>query len=136
MQQRAPFVDVVLGTHNLARLPHLLERARTSGPVTEILEATVATDHESFPSALPVHRNLPWSGWVTIQFGCDNSCAFCIVPSVHGPEISRPFGDVIDEVRRAVADGVTEITLLGQNVNSYGSRPHIAPPRGGGRALQ
>ena len=65
-------------------------------------------------------RELPYAAWVTIQIGCDNSCAFCIVPAVRGPEISRPFGDLVDEVERLAADGVTEVTLLGQNVNSYG----------------
>ncbi len=88
--------------------------------MVEILESTVAEDHELFPSALPVVRDRGHAAWVTIQIGCDNSCAFCIVPAVRGPEISRPFGDVLDEVARAAADGVTEVTLLGQNVNSYG----------------
>ena len=120
IQDKAPFVDVVLGTHNLGRMTELMADARVNGPTMEILEATVATDHERFPSALPVQRSVGWSGWVTIQFGCDNSCAFCIVPAVRGPEISRPFGDICEEVRAAVAAGVTEVTLLGQNVNSYG----------------
>ena len=119
--ERAPHVDVVLGTHNVHRTVELLDEHRESGrTVVEILEATTADDHELFPSALPVVRNTGHAAWVTIQIGCDNSCAFCIVPSVRGPEISRSFGDVIDEVRRAAADGVTEVTLLGQNVNSYG----------------
>jgi tRNA-2-methylthio-N6-dimethylallyladenosine synthase len=67
-----------------------------------------------------VRREVPWAGWVTIQIGCDNTCAFCIVPAVRGKEISRPFDDIVDEVARAAGDGVTEVTLLGQNVNSYG----------------
>lgn len=120
VQRRAPFVDVVMGTHNVGRVHDLLEIARVDGPTMEILEATVADDVESFPSALPVKREVGWAGWITIQFGCDNSCAFCIVPAVRGPEISRPFADVVDEVAAAVADGVTEVTLLGQNVNSFG----------------
>ncbi len=119
--QRAPHVDVVMGTHNVHRAVDLLRERRAGGrPVVEILEATVAEDHELFPSALPVVRQRGYSGWVTIQMGCDNSCAFCIVPAVRGPEISRPFGDILSEVERAAVDGVTEITLLGQNVNSYG----------------
>jgi tRNA-2-methylthio-N6-dimethylallyladenosine synthase len=119
--ERAGHVDVVLGTHNVHRAAVLLEQARTEGrPVLEILEGTVAEDHDTFPSALPVRREVPWAGWVTIQIGCDNSCAFCIVPAVRGPEISRPLEDVVREVAAAVADGVTEVTLLGQNVNSYG----------------
>ncbi|MCC5952560.1 MAG: tRNA (N6-isopentenyl adenosine(37)-C2)-methylthiotransferase MiaB [Acidimicrobiia bacterium] len=118
--ERAPHVDVVLGTHNVHRAADLLREARASGPVTEIWEATDPDDTDLFPSALPRRREVAWSGWVTIQMGCDNSCAFCIVPAVRGPEVSRPFADVVDEVTRLVDDGVTEVTLLGQNVNSYG----------------
>ncbi len=119
--ERAPHVDVVLGTHNVGRATELLAEHRASGlPVIEILEATVATDHDQFPSALPVVREQGWAAWVTIQVGCDNNCAFCIVPSVRGPEVSRSFGDIITEIESAAADGVTEVTLLGQNVNSYG----------------
>ncbi len=118
---RAPYVDVVMGTHNVHRAVELLHERRSSGhPVVEILESTVAEDHELFPSALPVVREVGYAGWVTIQIGCDNSCAFCIVPAVRGPELSRPFGDIVAEVERAASEGVTEITLLGQNVNSYG----------------
>src|SRR5690606_12220909 len=119
--ERAGHVDVVFGTHNVHRAVDLLhESAETGRSVVEILEETVAEDHETFPSALPVRREEPWAGWVTIQIGCDNSCAFCIVPAVWGKEISRPFDDVVREVEAAAADGVTEVTLLGQNVNSYG----------------
>ncbi len=119
--QRAPHVDVVMGTHNVHRAVDLLhERRRSDRPVVEILSETVAEDHELFPSALPVVRQAGYAGWVTIQMGCDNSCAFCIVPAVRGPEISRPFADIVAEVHRAAGDGVTEVTLLGQNVNSYG----------------
>ena len=119
--ERAPHVDVVLGTHNVSRTVDLLAQHRRSGvPVVEILEETVAADHEAFPSALPVVREDPWAAWVTIQVGCDNNCAFCIVPAVRGPEVSRSFGDIVSEVERAASDGVTEVTLLGQNVNSYG----------------
>jgi tRNA-2-methylthio-N6-dimethylallyladenosine synthase len=119
--ERAPYVDVVLGTHNVHRAVELLhEHQRTGLPVLEVLAETVAEDHELFPSALPVVREVGHSAWVTIQIGCDNSCAFCIVPAVRGPEISRPFGDVVAEVERAAADGVTQVTLLGQNVNSFG----------------
>jgi tRNA-2-methylthio-N6-dimethylallyladenosine synthase len=120
IRERAPQVDAVFGTHNLARAPALLRRAATDGPVVEILDAAQADDESAFPSALPVRRNLAWSAWVTIQIGCDNSCAFCIVPAVRGPEISRPFGQVVAEVEGLAAAGTTEVTLLGQNVNSYG----------------
>ena len=115
IQQRAPHVDVVFGTHNVGRATDLLRDARVSGPITEILE-----ESEAFPSALPVKRDANHAAWVTIQIGCDNSCAFCIVPAVRGREISRPFGELVDEVEALAADGLTEITLLGQNVNSYG----------------
>ncbi len=119
--ERAGHVDVVLGTHNVHRAAELLHESKDQGrSIVEILEATVADDLDAFPSALPVRREVPWAGWVTIQIGCDNSCAFCIVPAVRGKEISRPPESIVDEVVAAVADGVTEVTLLGQNVNSYG----------------
>ena len=131
VRQRAPHVDVVVGTHNVGRTAELLHRAREQGPVTEILEAATAEDHADFPSALPTSRELPYAAWVTIQIGCDNSCAFCIVPAVRGPEISRPFDDIVSEVRRLADDGVTEVTLLGQNVNSYGRDLTLAARRSG-----
>ncbi|MBI1843562.1 MAG: tRNA (N6-isopentenyl adenosine(37)-C2)-methylthiotransferase MiaB [Actinobacteria bacterium] len=115
IQTRAPFVDVVVGTHNVGRTVELLHEAKVAGPVMEIL-----TESEAFPSALPVRRDLGWSAWVTIQIGCDNNCAFCIVPSVRGREISRPFDDVVAGVEALAGAGVVEVTLLGQNVNSYG----------------
>ncbi|MGV3758479.1 MAG: tRNA (N6-isopentenyl adenosine(37)-C2)-methylthiotransferase MiaB [Actinomycetota bacterium] len=130
--ERAGHVDVVFGTHNVHRAVDLLHEAGAAGrPVVEILEETVAEDHETFPSALPVRREVPWAGWVTIQIGCDNSCAFCIVPAVRGKEISRPFADVVREVEVAAADGVTEVTLLGQNVNSYGRDLALAARQAG-----
>jgi tRNA-2-methylthio-N6-dimethylallyladenosine synthase len=114
IQERAPYVDVVLGTHNLASLPRLLDASR-GGPAFEILEQT-----EVFPSALPARRTSPWHAWVSISIGCNNSCTFCIVPAVRGREVSRKVGDIVEEVGGLVADGVVEVTLLGQNVNSYG----------------
>ena len=120
IQQRAAHVDVVFGTHNVHRAAELLAQARQHGPVMEILEETARADADAFPSALPTKRDVDHSAWVTIQIGCDNSCAFCIVPAVRGPEISRPFGELLVEVEGLAADGVTEVTLLGQNVNSYG----------------
>jgi tRNA-2-methylthio-N6-dimethylallyladenosine synthase len=120
IQQRAPWVDAVFGTHNLAHATDLLDRAATGGPVMEILEAAQTEDAAAFPSALPVRRELPHVAWITIQVGCDNACAFCIVPAVRGPEVSRPFGHIVDEVRRLADSGTVEVTLLGQNVNSYG----------------
>ncbi len=113
--ERAGHVDVVFGTHNLAHAPALLERSRLEGPIVEILE-----EHEAYPSALPARRDSDHSAWLTIQIGCDNACAFCIVPSVRGQEVSRRMGDIVHEAEELVRDGVREITLLGQNVNSYG----------------
>jgi tRNA-2-methylthio-N6-dimethylallyladenosine synthase len=114
IQRRAPYVDVVLGTHNLGSLPRLLQESR-EGPALEILEQT-----ETFPSALPARRMSPWHAWVSISIGCNNSCTFCIVPAVRGREISRRTGEIAAEVQELVDDGVVEVTLLGQNVNSYG----------------
>ncbi len=132
VRARAPYVDVVVGTHNVGRTVELLHSARVEGPVTEILEAATAEDHAEFPSALPTKRELPYAAWVTIQIGCDNSCAFCIVPAVRGPEVSRSVDDIVAEVERLAIDGVTEVTLLGQNVNSYGRDLTLAARQAGG----
>jgi tRNA-2-methylthio-N6-dimethylallyladenosine synthase len=120
IQQRAPWVDAVWGTHNVGHAGELLAAAAATGvPSFEILQA--APDGEdAFPSALPVRRDQAWAAWVTIQIGCDNQCAFCIVPAVRGPEISRPFGQIVTEVEDLATAGTVEVTLLGQNVNSYG----------------
>ncbi len=119
IRTRAGFVDVVFGTHNVHRAAELLRHANEHGPVVEVIEQTL-DDAAEFPSALPVRRETDYAAWVTIQVGCDNSCAFCIVPAVRGREVSRPFGDLLAEVAQLSADGVREVTLLGQNVNSYG----------------
>jgi tRNA-2-methylthio-N6-dimethylallyladenosine synthase len=131
VRQRAGHVDVVIGTHNVHRVAELLEHSRHEGPITEILEAAVLDDHNMFPSALPARRDTDFAAWVTIQIGCDNNCAFCIVPAVRGEEISRPFAQIIDEVIQLAANGVTEVTLLGQNVNSYGRDLQRAARRNG-----
>ena len=113
---RAPWVDVVFGTHNLGALPVLLERARHNDEAqVEILESL-----ETFPSTLPARRDSAHSGWVSVSVGCNNTCTFCIVPSLRGKEKDRRPGDVLAEVEALVAEGVLEVTLLGQNVNSYG----------------
>jgi tRNA-2-methylthio-N6-dimethylallyladenosine synthase len=114
--KRAPWVDVVFGTHNIGSLPVLLERARHNDEAqVELLEAL-----EVFPSTLPTRRESTYSGWVSISVGCNNTCTFCIVPALRGKEKDRRPGDVLAEVRALVAEGVLEVTLLGQNVNSYG----------------
>ncbi|MFJ6654443.1 tRNA (N6-isopentenyl adenosine(37)-C2)-methylthiotransferase MiaB [Microbacterium sp. NPDC091313] len=113
---KAPWVDVVFGTHNMGSLPSLLERARHNGEAElEILEAL-----EIFPSTLPTRRDSSHSGWVSISVGCNNTCTFCIVPSLRGKEKDRRPGDILSEIRLLVDDGAIEVTLLGQNVNSYG----------------
>lgn len=130
--RRAGHVDVVMGTHNVHRAAELLrESADSDGPITEILEEAVIDDHAMFPSALPARRATSYNAWVTIQIGCDNSCAFCIVPAVRGVEISRPYADIIDDVAQLAHQGVTEVTLLGQNVNSYGRDLQLAARQGG-----
>jgi len=114
--ERAPWVDVVFGTHNIGSLPVLLERARIQQQAqVEILESL-----ERFPSVLPVSRESPYSAWVAISVGCNNTCTFCIVPSLRGREEDRRPGDILAEIEALASDGVLEITLLGQNVNSYG----------------
>ncbi len=118
--ERAGHVDVVFGTHNLSHAPALLERARLDRPGPKEAIVEILEEHEAYPSALPARRDVAHSAWVTIQIGCDNSCTFCIVPIVRGREVSRRLGDIVHEVEELAADGVTEITLLGQNVNSYG----------------
>ena len=114
--RRAPWVDVVFGTHNIGSLPVLLERARHNEQAqVEILESL-----EAFPSTLPAKRESAYAGWVSISVGCNNTCTFCIVPSLRGKEVDRRPGDVLAEVQALVDQGVLEVTLLGQNVNSYG----------------
>ncbi len=131
IQQRAGHVDVVFGTHNVHRATELLAAARADGPITEIWEEAMLGEAEAFPSALPAKRATDYAAWLTIQIGCDNSCAFCIVPSVRGVEISRPFDDIVTEAREVAAQGATEITLLGQNVNSYGRDLSLAARQAG-----
>jgi tRNA-2-methylthio-N6-dimethylallyladenosine synthase len=120
VREKAPHVDVVFGTHNLGRAATLLRQARSGGGITEVLDDVALEEGAMFPTALPMRREIGYSAWVTIQIGCDNSCAFCIVPSVRGPERSKPWTEVVDEVRDLAGAGVTEVCLLGQNVNSYG----------------
>ena len=115
VRERAPWVDVVLGTHNLHRVVHLMDQAEEWGPVTEIIDSLA-----TMPSDLPTRRESAHAAWVTIQIGCNNTCTFCIVPAVRGPEISRRPGDIIREIEQLASEGVIEVTLLGQNVDTYG----------------
>ncbi len=117
---RAPHVDVVVGTHQLGRLRELLVSADGCDPVVEVSVPDGDLDAAAEERSATSVSEAPWRAWVTIQVGCDNHCAFCIVPRVRGPEVSRPFDAVVAEVRGLAARGVSEITLLGQNVNSYG----------------
>lgn len=114
--EKAPWVDVVFGTHNIGSLPTLLERARHNHRAeVELLEAL-----EVFPSTLPTKRESTHSAWVSISVGCNNTCTFCIVPSLRGKEKDRRPGEILQEIKALVAEGIVEVTLLGQNVNTYG----------------
>ena len=114
--EKAPWVDVVFGTHNIGSLPALLDRAR----VQEEAQVEILESLDVFPSTLPTKRESAYAAWVSISVGCNNTCTFCIVPSLRGKEQDRRPGDVLAEVRALVAEGVSEVTLLGQNVNAYG----------------
>ncbi|MEY4323297.1 MAG: hypothetical protein RL410_1078 [Actinomycetota bacterium] len=114
--RRAPWVDVVFGTHNLDVLPVLLERAR----IEQESQIEIADALEVFPSTLPAKRDNAYNAWVSVSVGCNNTCTFCIVPALRGKEKDRRPGDILNEIRMLVDQGVIEITLLGQNVNAYG----------------
>ncbi|KRD40587.1 (dimethylallyl)adenosine tRNA methylthiotransferase [Oerskovia sp. Root918] len=114
--EKAPWVDVVFGTHNLDALPVLLERARHN----EAAQVEIAESLQVFPSTLPTKRESVYAGWVSISVGCNNTCTFCIVPHLRGKERDRRPGQVLAEVQALVDQGAIEVTLLGQNVNSYG----------------
>jgi tRNA-2-methylthio-N6-dimethylallyladenosine synthase len=115
IQRRAPWVDVVVGTHALPGVLDLLRRAEREGPQMDVREYT-----EVFPSALPARREVAHHAWVSVSVGCDNRCTFCIVPLVRGSQRSRPLGEILAEVQGLASQGVVEVTLLGQNVNTYG----------------
>nr|WP_306295192.1 tRNA (N6-isopentenyl adenosine(37)-C2)-methylthiotransferase MiaB [Corynebacterium amycolatum] len=114
--KKAPWVDVVFGTHNLGSLPALLERAAHN----DRAEVEIKDALEEFPSVLPAKRESTYAGWVSISVGCNNTCTFCIVPSLRGKERDRRPGEILAEVQALVEQGVTDVTLLGQNVNAYG----------------
>jgi tRNA-2-methylthio-N6-dimethylallyladenosine synthase len=116
VRRRAPWVDVVFGTRNIDALPRLVAAVEDAGvPIVEFAEQFAV-----HPSALPARRESSFHAWVAIQYGCNNACTFCIVPAVRGREVSRPLGEIVGEVRRLADGGISEISLLGQNVNSYG----------------
>jgi tRNA-2-methylthio-N6-dimethylallyladenosine synthase len=114
--KKAPYVDVVFGTHNVGSLPALLERAR----IEEEAQIEIKEALEHFPSALPARRLSAFSAWVSVSVGCNNTCTFCIVPTLRGIEKDRSEEDILREIRALVEQGVIEVTLLGQNVNAYG----------------
>ncbi|MGP3986716.1 tRNA (N6-isopentenyl adenosine(37)-C2)-methylthiotransferase MiaB [Streptomyces sp. 3N207] len=115
--KKAPWVDVVFGTHNVGKLPVLLERAR----LRDEAQVEIAESLEAFPSTLPTRRESAYAAWVSVSVGCNNTCTFCIVPQLRGKEKDRRPGDILAEIEALVDEGVSEITLLGQNVNAYGS---------------
>jgi tRNA-2-methylthio-N6-dimethylallyladenosine synthase len=127
IQRRAPWVDVVVGTHALPGLLDLIRRSQAEGPLMDVREFT-----EVFPSALPSRRASLWHAWVSVSVGCDNRCTFCIVPLVRGPQLSRAMGDILAEVQGLAREGVVEVSLLGQNVNTYGR--DLTVPGSGRRA--
>jgi tRNA-2-methylthio-N6-dimethylallyladenosine synthase len=106
--KRAPYVDVVFGTHNIGSLPVLLERAR----IEEASQVEIKDSLEHFPSTLPVKRDSAFSAWVSVSVGCNNTCTFCIVPQLRGIEKDRPASEIMTEVRALVDQGVIEILYL------------------------
>lgn len=114
--KKAPWVDVVFGTHNIGSLPALLDRAEHNNRA----QVEIVDSLEQFPSVLPAKRESAYAGWVSVSVGCNNTCTFCIVPSLRGKEVDRRPGDILAEVQALVEQGVSEVTLLGQNVNAYG----------------
>jgi tRNA-2-methylthio-N6-dimethylallyladenosine synthase len=127
--ERFPFVDVAFGPGQVHKLAEFL--------ASDSLTAQGYFEFEGFTGHLPAHRARPFQGWMQISVGCNCACSYCIVPSTRGREVSRPMGELVAEARAMAADGVREVTLLGQNVNSYGrdlpalGRPNATsrPPR-------
>jgi tRNA-2-methylthio-N6-dimethylallyladenosine synthase len=110
--ERFPFVDVAFGPGQVHKLAEFL--------TSDSLTAQGYFEFEGFTGSLPAHRERPFQGWLQISVGCNCRCSYCIVPSTRGREVSRPFAELVAEAQGMAAEGVKEITLLGQNVNSYG----------------
>lgn len=128
IKERYPYVDIVLGTRNIFRLPEEIKRVQDARAAMKkrsdkryrAFDTEYAEDYLALDEATPVTRTSFPNAWVNIIYGCNNFCTYCIVPYVRGRELSRPMPAVLDEVKRVVDEGYKEITLLGQNVNSYG----------------
>src|ERR1700678_3957863 len=132
--RKAPWVDVVFGTHNIGSLPTLLDRDRHN----KVAQVEIAEALQQFPSSLPSARESAYAAWVSISVGCNNSCTFCIVPSLRGKEVDRSPADILAAVESLADEGVLEVTLLGQNVNAYGvsfADPSLPRDRGAFAAL-
>ena len=123
IREKYPYVDLVLGTHAIGKLPDLVwKKLSEGGRVSDISDS----EDSSLGEDLPTRREGTLKAWVPIMYGCNNFCAFCVVPLVRGRERSREMQNILSEVRGLVADGYKDFTLLGQNVNSYGKT--LTPP--------
>jgi len=114
IKKRCPFVDIIIGTHNIYNLGNYLDEVEAGKKVFEILD----TEGE-VTEGVPLYRTSGVNAWVNIMYGCNNFCTYCIVPYVKGRERSRSVEDIVEEAKRVISEGYKEITLLGQNVNSY-----------------
>ena len=116
LKKRCPFINLIFGTHNLYKFDQYLDEIMSGQNVVEVWD----TD-KTLPEKTPIKRSDSVNAWVNIMYGCNNFCSYCIVPYVRGREISRPEQDVLQDVKTLISEGYKEITLLGQNVNSYGN---------------
>lgn len=116
LKKRCPFINLIFGTHNLFKFDEYLTKVLQGNKLAEIWE-----DTGELPQKTPIKRSDSVNAWVNIMYGCNNFCSYCIVPYVRGRERSREERDILDDVKRLIDDGFKEITLLGQNVNSYGN---------------